>query len=116
MFSPLCDSDIHSLIMQLVIRVKIDDNFIGCRYHVQRHAGIYPYHCPYCDKGLACTNDVRHHLRVKHTGKLGFHCIRCGLEFQSVKLLKKHIEEECGLPDPVAEKGSTEGKDASTSK
>ena len=62
-------------------------------HHMKRHQGIYAYQCPYCNKGLSATNDIKHHLKSHHTGLWGFHCIRCGTEFKNVHKLKAHLAE-----------------------
>lgn len=64
----------------------------GFKRHILRHQGIYPYHCPYCDKGLSCTNDIKKHLKSVHTGQYGFHCVSCLQQLDSVHALKAHIE------------------------
>ena len=61
--------------------------------HMRRHAGIYQYNCPYCNKGLNSTTHVKEHLKSQHTGLLGFHCIRCRQEFKHLQLLKTHLME-----------------------
>ena len=63
---------------------------------MKRHLGIYLYHCPYCNKGLSGTTNVKEHLKAQHTGLLGFHCIKCGQDCKTFKALKMHLEScEC---------------------
>ena len=70
----------------------------GCYTHMRRHRGIYLYHCPYCNKGLSATRDIKYHLRKYHTGLLGYHCVTCKQEFKNVKMLKLHLEQKkCSL-------------------
>ena len=66
----------------------------GLTIHEKKHQGIYQYRCPYCDKGLYCTNDVKTHLKSSHTAKFGFHCLHCPQEFTSVHLLKQHLHSK----------------------
>ena len=66
----------------------------GLQLHKERHKGNYQYHCPYCNKGLSATRDVKLHLKSLHTGLLGFHCNKCSQEFSSVRLLKQHLDAE----------------------
>ena len=62
--------------------------------HMKRHLGIYLYHCPYCNKGLSGTTNVKEHLKAQHTGLLGFHCVKCQQEFKSVHELRDHLEQQ----------------------
>ena len=61
--------------------------------HMKRHLGIYPYHCPYCNKGLSATGQMKYHLKSQHTGLMGFHCNKCRQEFRHVRQLKFHLEQ-----------------------
>ena len=73
---------------------------VGYRQHLNRHAGIYQYHCPYCNKGLNGTKDIKHHLKSTHTGMFGFHCIHCTKECASVHVLKYHLDNNaCRGPE-----------------
>ena len=70
----------------------------GYKRHLNRHAGLHQYNCPYCNKGLSSTKDVKKHLRSTHTKLFGFHCINCSQEFVSVHHLKQHLDSmECGF-------------------
>ena len=76
----------------------------GYRYHIQRHSGLYPYYCPYCNKGISCTKDMKTHLKAKHTGVRGFTCMICRQEWQSVHELTAHVQQfrgMCGMLRPV---------------
>ena len=61
--------------------------------HMKRHLGIYQYQCPYCNKGLSATRDIKRHLKNMHTGLFGFHCVTCRQEFETIHLLKAHVEK-----------------------
>ena len=65
----------------------------GFLYHVQRHQGIYPYRCPYCNKGMNGTSHVKEHITKHHTGLVGYHCNKCRQDFRSVRDLKIHLDE-----------------------
>ena len=67
----------------------------GLKVHEAQHAGVFPYHCPYCQLGLYTTLQLRRHL-AKHTGsscEKGYLCAWCLLELGDIKSLKQHIEE-----------------------
>ena len=66
---------------------------LGFKRHQMRHDGIYQYHCPYCNKGLHATKNIKDHLCSQHTGLFGFHCNKCRKEFETVHLLKTHLEQ-----------------------
>ena len=70
--------------------LKFKNNY---NLHMRKHQGIYPYHCPYCNKGLGATQLVKRHLMTSHTGLLGFHCITCKQEFQNVLQLTLHLQQ-----------------------
>ena len=72
---------------------------VGLRYHVMRHSGAYPYYCPYCNKGVAGTKDLKTHLKANHNlgGRAGFVCIHCQFELASIHALKDHLMR-CGIP------------------
>ena len=59
---------------------------------MKKHAGIYPYHCPYCNKGIHTLDSIKVHIKTHHTGLLGFHCNRCKLEFNQINELKSHLD------------------------
>ena len=65
----------------------------GYQQHMKRHLGIYKYHCPYCNKGLDSSNNVKEHLRIHHTGIHGYHCTKCKLQCDNVHALKDHLEQ-----------------------
>ena len=69
--------------------------------HVKRHMGIYQFQCPYCNKGINRTNDMKEHLKKYHTGIRGFHCIKCQQEFTSVHQLKDHLAICTGSAGPT---------------
>ena len=71
----------------------------GFQMHMKRHLGIYQYQCPYCNKGLSATNDIKYHLRSEHTGMFGIHCNLCRQEFDNVRLLKAHLEANVCQPN-----------------
>ena len=66
---------------------------LGYVRHKNRHEGIYPYHCPYCNNGYSATKNVKEHLKLQHTGMYGFHCVKCHKEFEKVQLLKSHLAQ-----------------------
>jgi len=55
------------------------------------HQGNYPYHCQYCGRGFAATNNLKGHL-VKHTGIKAFVCQICKKEFSYSTPLKAHVK------------------------
>ena len=61
-------------------------------WHMKKHLGIYPYNCPYCDKGVNNTGMLKEHLKTHHTGINGYHCIKCKLEFPNVHQLRAHLQ------------------------
>ena len=65
----------------------------GYQHHMQRHSGIYYYHCPYCNKGFSASKNLKDHLRTQHTGLQGFHCNMCRQEFDTVHKLKQHLDK-----------------------
>ena len=65
--------------------------------HERTHKGVYPYHCPYCNKGESATANLKSHMKRFHTGIEAFMCIHCKLEFKNVKQLKQHLDEGCPL-------------------
>ena len=66
----------------------------GYQQHMKRHVGIHQYYCPYCNKGLSGTKDIKRHLKSQHTGLFGFHCVRCRVEFETIHLLKAHLNQK----------------------
>ena len=71
--------------------LKFKTNFAP---HMRKHLGIYQYYCPYCNKGLSATNDIKKHLRIHHTGLYGYHCNKCKKEFENVHRLKDHLAQK----------------------
>ena len=65
----------------------------GLDVHMRRHAGIHMYNCPYCYKGISSTATLKQHLHTHHTGRKGYHCVTCSLEFQHVNHLKAHLDK-----------------------
>ena len=62
------------------------------RYHMMRHSGRFPHHCPYCGQGAPSTTDVKKHLMRHHTGRNGCHCIRCGEDLIRLQPLREHLK------------------------
>lgn len=63
--------------------------------HEKTHLGLYPYYCPYCNKGESATSNLKSHMRRYHTGVEGFLCNRCNMDFSHVRYLKRHLDEGC---------------------
>ena len=61
--------------------------------HRKKHINIYPYNCPYCNKGIGNSKNVKNHLKVNHTGLFGFHCIKCRKEFENIHKLRDHLQQ-----------------------
>ena len=52
----------------------------GMYYHKNQHRGVYPYYCPYCQKGHCATANLKSHLKNQHNilpSPLLFHCLYC---------------------------------------
>ena len=60
------------------------------RHVATMHKGQYPYHCQYCGRGFAATNNLKGHL-AKHTGVKAFKCHICEEAFSYSKGLKSHM-------------------------
>ena len=67
----------------------------GLRYHMMRHAGKFPYNCPYCLKGFPGTTDLKHHLKRVH-GLTGYVCLYCANKFGAIGGLVRHLKGEGG--------------------
>lgn len=59
---------------------------------MEMHEGYYPYHCQYCGRGFAATNNLKGHL-VKHTGVKAFVCPVCKKGFSYGNVLKEHMKK-----------------------
>lgn len=62
------------------------------RYHMMRHRGRFPTYCPYCDQGAFSSGQLMTHLTNQHTGKVGWHCIRCGRDLLKINYLRDHLK------------------------
>ena len=60
---------------------------------MDQHRGIYPYYCPYCNKGMLGQKDVKMHLKRWHVNEAAFLCLYCRLDCQRLPDLKRHLEE-----------------------
>ena len=65
----------------------------GFQQHMGKHSGIFPYNCPYCNKGINNTQRLKGHLKKHHTGLLGYHCIKCMIEFDNIHQLNNHLSD-----------------------
>ena len=75
---------------------------LGLKYHRDRHFGKYPYTCPYCQKGIHATINLKAHIRKEHGGTgIGFSCIYCGADCVSVNHLSDHLEGCARKPSHV---------------
>ena len=71
------------------------------RHVATMHKGQYPYHCQYCGRGFAATNNLKGHL-AKHTGVKAFKCHICEAAFSYSYMLKSHMrnfhsDEHCSI-------------------
>ena len=67
------------------------------------HSGHYPYTCEYCSKGFTSLTHLKDHLPI-HTNKHYWHCAKCGDDFRTAYILKKHKAACTGVRKvPVAE-------------
>ena len=62
------------------------------RHVATMHKGQYPYHCQYCGRGFAATNNLKGHL-AKHTGVKAFKCHICEEAFSYSNMLKAHMKK-----------------------
>ena len=62
------------------------------RHVATMHKGQYPYHCQYCGRGFAATNNLKGHL-AKHTGIKPFVCRICKKAFSYSNVLKAHMKK-----------------------
>lgn len=77
------------------------------RYHMMRHSGRFPHHCPYCQQGAPSTTDVKKHLMRYHTGKMGCHCLGCGQDLFKLSLLREHLKTCHALQEIHGDSGDT---------
>ena len=73
------------------------------RHVATMHKGQYPYHCQYCGRGFAATNNLKGHL-AKHTGVKAFKFHICEEAFSYGKGLKSHMvkfhsDVHCSITD-----------------
>ena len=73
------------------------------RHVATMHKGIYPYHCQYCGRGFAATNNLKGHL-AKHTEVKAFICNICDAAFSYSNVLKAHMgkfhsDVHCSITD-----------------
>ena len=73
------------------------------RHVATMHKGLYPYHCRYCGRGFAATNNLKGHL-AKHTGVKAFKCHICEEAFSYSNRLKSHMRKfhsdvHCSITD-----------------
>ena len=66
---------------------------VGMYYHQNKHKGIYPYHCPYCNKGHSGTNHLRGHLKSTHNIIEPLQCMFCGMTVEKIAEYVKHVRD-----------------------
>ena len=64
---------------------------VGMYYHQNKHKGIYPYYCPYCDKGQTGTTNLGSHLKSKHNIEKPFRCMFCPTVEAKVTEYIRHV-------------------------
>ena len=114
----------HSSLLQNYIPMRFHCSHPGCnamlktkwsyQQHMKRHSGIYIYQCPYCEKGLNATKDIKHHLKSYHTGLWGFHCNKCQQDMNNVHHLKSHLQENSCSWKTASENAITNSTSATT--
>ncbi|KAL3086844.1 hypothetical protein niasHS_004112 [Heterodera schachtii] len=62
--------------------------------HQRNVHGKCTYTCHKCSRVFTDSQNYRKHYNRVHVGGHPFHCRICGMEFQKIRLLKKH-EEQC---------------------
>ncbi len=62
----------------------------GFRVHMNRHRGIFPYHCRFCQKGMLCKVNLVEHER-QHTGER-LQCPHCDARFTTGRSLTYHVK------------------------
>ena len=63
----------------------------GMKYHQDKHRGIYPYTCPYCNKGHLGTSNLRRHLNSVHNIRDPLRCLYCTSIEAKVTDYVKHV-------------------------
>ena len=71
----------------------------GLQYHMNKHRGIYPYYCPYCQKGFMATSNVKYHM-TEHVATQDFVCKECRGMLPDLKSLTNHLIVEHGYKRP----------------
>ena len=84
---------------------------VGMYYHQNQHRGIYPYYCPYCNKGHTGTSHLRGHLRTNHRIQEPLRCAYCSVIVAKIVDYVKHVR---ACPQrPLVEDSNGQGPDGS---